>query len=485
MNTANQPLKVAIFSPYATLVPHFGTELDIAQQHLDAGDSVEFFNCTGGLKNCDHNVDHTPERCLDCVGRREMGLELLEPNVRSQSFSNSTSMQVRTNFESVNDLIDYNIDNFDIGYAALSSFVSLYRDPDPDLTKHREMLNRFLVSALQTYEQTVDFLSKNPIDRVYVFNGRFASMRAILRACQRLNVDCYLHERGCDGEHYDLFKNHLMHEIDSIESAINDLWDAAGSHPKRDEIAAKWFHDQVNRVEKVWHSFLKNQETGRLPTDWNPNRKNVAIFCSSDDEFVAIGQHWRNDVYPNQVTAIAQIANDLLKTQPDTHLYVRVHPNLTNVDNQRKRDMLSLDFPNLTIIEPDAVIDTYQLMRCCDTILTFGSSVGCEAIFWGKPSVLLGPCFYENLGGVYRSHSHEQTIRLLEQTLEPQDKTGAMKYGFWLQTRGHRHKYFRSTALFEGQFKNQTLYSRPKKLDSLSRLKRHAKRTLAAILPGK
>jgi hypothetical protein len=163
---------------------------------------------------------------------------------------------------------------------------------------------------------------------------------------------------------------------------------------------------------------------------------------------------------------------------------LRVHPNLASVDNQRKRQMLSLDFPNLTIIEPDAVIDTYELIRSSDTIVSFGSTVGSEAVFWGKPSVLLGPCFYQNLGGVYRSHSHEETLRLLTQTLEPQEKTGALKYGYWFQTRGHRHQYFRASGLFEGQFKDQTLYARPKKLDSLSRLKKSAKRALAAILPS-
>ena len=162
-NALTKPLNVAIFSPYATVVPHFGTDLDIAQQHLDAGDSVEFFNCTGGLKNCDHNVDHSPDLCHDCIGRREMGMELLEPNVRSHSFSSRHSENLRDDFERVDDLIAYTIDNFDIGYAALSSFVSLYRDPEPDLIQHREMLNRFLASGLQTYEQTLAYLE--PKDR--------------------------------------------------------------------------------------------------------------------------------------------------------------------------------------------------------------------------------------------------------------------------------------------------------------------------------
>ena len=483
--STRKPLEIAIISPCATVVPHFETELDIAQQHLDSGDSVRFFSCTGGLKNCDHNVNHSPAKCLDCVGRREMGLELLSPRVPCSYFSETSADEVRVDFESVEDLITYRIDDFDIGYAALSSVVSYCRDPEPDLEIHRETLNRFLVSAWQAYQQTLDFLSKHRYDRVYVFNGRFAAMRGVLRACQRMKVDCFLHERGCDGEHYDLFQNHMIHEIEAIQAVINDRWDAAESNPQRNAIAANWFYDRVNRVEKVWHSFVKNQESGRLPIGWNPEQKNISIFCSSDDEFVAIGEAWRNDVYPNQVTAIARIAQDMLNAQPDARIYLRVHPNLTEVDNQRKREMLSLDYSNLTVIAPDASIDTYELMRSSDTVVSFGSSVGSEAIFWGKPSVLLGPCMYQNLGGVYRSHSHAETIQLLTQTLQPQEKTGALKYGFWFQTRGYRHQYFRSTALFEGTFKDQTLYARPPKRSSFCRLRKNVKRAIASILPGK
>ena len=414
-----------------------------------------------------------------------MGLDLLVPQAKCSSFEDLVYSDTKLDFDSVEELIDYRIDDFDIGYAALSSIVSLCRDPEPNLVQHRQSLNRFLMAARQTYEQTIDYLSNNRVDRVYVFNGRFAAMRAVLRACQRQNVDCYLHERGCDGEHYELFKNHLPHDLQAIETAINDLWQAAESNANRNQIAAQWFHDRVNRVEKVWHSFVKNQQSGRLPQGWDDRKKNISIYCSSDDEFVAIGDAWRNNLYPNQVHAISRIATDLHVAQPDTRLYLRVHPNLTQVDNSRKREMLAMEHPNLRIIAPDANIDSYELMRSSDTVVSFGSSVGCESVFWGKPSVLLGPSFYQNLGGVYRPSSHAETIELLSQTLSPLSMSGALKYGFWLQTRGHRHKYFEHSGLFDGKFKNQTLYARESDSPStIFRIKRHARRIVANWMPA-
>ena len=474
-------LKIAILSPSATLTPHFPTELDIAQQHLDAGHSVEFFNCTGQLKNCDHNPDRLPKLCNDCVGRRQMGLGLLRPQVPHNSFNGDFSTEVCIDFDCLTDLLAYKIDDFDIGFAAYSSLVSNCRDPEPNLIQHREQLNRSLKSAGQTYYQTLELLSQRSFDRVYAFNGRFAALRGVLRACQKIGVDCYLHERGCDPQHFDLFKNELLHDIQSTEKIILDYWDTAKNRPDREAIASNWFQDRVDRIEKVWHSFVKNQKRGRLPDTWNPNQRNIGIFCSSDDEFVAIGEAWENEIYPNQVTAIRRISHDLYETNPEIQLYLRVHPNLASVENDRKTLMLSLQSPNLTIIPPDADIDTYQLMNSCEKVATFGSSVGSEAVYWGVPSVLLGPCLYQGLGGVYRAKSHEHSLQLLSGPLEPQEKTGALKYGFWFQTRGYPHQYYTPTGLFDGQFKGQTIYARPPKLSPWERFK---KNTIRILSPG-
>ncbi len=465
----NLKLKVGVVSPYRTVVPHYETELDIVQQHLDQGDSVVLLDCTGQLPNCEFNVSKDPEICANCRGRREMGMELLSispeanrPAIVQETFDwQSQAPDLQTTFQSVDELINYTLDGFDLGYAALSSLVSYCRDPEPDLQYHAPTLALFVRSGWQTYQQTLAWLDRHQFDRVYVYNGRFAAMRGAFRACQRRQVDCYLHERGCDEGHFELLKNHLPHDLQKIHQTIEQGWLAAADSPDRESIAASWFQERLERVEKVWHSFTKEQQRGRLPHDWNPDARNISIFCSSDDEFVAIGDAWKNDLYPNQVTAIERIVSDLQQLQPDTQLYLRMHPNLKGVENDRVRRMRELKSPNLTVLPPEDEVDTYQLLRDSDTVVTFGSSVGSEAVYWGTPSVLLGPCFYQDLGGVYRSDSHSQTLELLTNHLAPGDREGALKYGYWFQTRGVPHQYFQASGLFEGTFKEQVVYARP------------------------
>ena len=452
-------MKIVIVAPYRTVAPHFEAELEIAQQHVDRGDEVLFLSCTGQLVNCDFNIDRDESVCVNCRGRRSHGMDLLSESCDSFDLRSYSGVSI-PEFQTLQSLIDWRIENFDIGYAALSSLVSVVRDPEPDLQKHRELLNRFIESAMSVWQQTTEFISQENPDRVYVYNGRFAAMRAVFRACQKLGVDCLMHERGCDLNHYDLLVNHLPHDIDGIDRVIRKLWDSADP-TTRDAVGASWYEDRVSRIERNWFSFTKAQEQGLLPEGFDPSARNVSIFCSSDDEFVAIGDKWKNDLYPNQVDAIAKIATDLLQESPATQLYVRVHPNLKDVDNARKRNMMALDYPNLKIIAADASVDTYALMNASDQVVTFGSSVGMEAVFWGRPSVLLGPCLYEKLPGPHRSRSHQQTIELLCSDLEPaSDKTGALMYGHWFQSRGTRYEYFEAKDLFEGKFKGEVVHDR-------------------------
>ncbi len=451
-------MRVGIFSPYATVAPHFEAEMELAQLHLDAGDDVHYVGCDGQLTNCDFNIDRDPQRCKSCLGRREHGLDAVAGKCHVSMFEAGHGFDV-PELLTLEQLTNFHVAGFDVGYAALSSLVSVCRDPEPDLEKHGELLRRFINSALATFAQTLALLDRRPLDRVYVFNGRFAAMRAVFRACQARGVDCFLHERGKDKDHYELFENHLPHDLVGVEGVIRKLW-ADADPVQRERIGASWYEDRFNRVETAWHSFTKDQQYGRLPAGFSSDRRNVSIFCSSDDEFVAIGDAWKNDLYPNQVQAIAAIAGSMREAAPETRLFLRVHPNLAKVDNARKRQMMALDFPNLEIIAADAQVDTYALLKASDTVASFGSSVGMEAVFWERPSVLLGPCLYQNLGGPLRSRSHRQTVELLCDELEPADKTGALMYGHWFQARGYPYRYFQATNFYEGKFKGEVLHDR-------------------------
>lgn len=465
-------MKIAIVSPLATVAPHFETEMEIAQRHIDQGDEVKLLSCEDGLGGCDFNAEGQLARCDQCVGRRWMGIDQLTGPVqcaRLMPIPLSPSLPDEC-WQSVQKLCEFRVGPFDVGYAVVSSLVSIIRDPQPDLSKHRELVLRLYRAAMITYARTQEFCGAWRPDRVYVFNGRFAATRAVLRACQASSVECWIHERGCDTHHFQVFVNRLPHDIEYMQQRMRQAWNDAVEKPDRDRIAATWFTDRVARVERNWHSFVKHQSLGRLPRNWNSGLRNVSIFTSSEDEFVSIGESWRNPLYENQVEALRQIIADLASLANPPHLYVRIHPNLRTVNNDYSRQLLDLKAPFATVIPPNDPTDSYELLKQSDQIVTFGSSIGIEAVFWDKPSILLGPCFYQGFVGIRQPKSHREAVELISAALPPSsDKSGALMYGYWFQTHGQRFKYFEPRGLFEGLFKGRSLYGQRRR-SSLSRM---------------
>jgi hypothetical protein len=490
------PVLVAIISPYQTVNPHFEAELELYQQHLDAGDTVVYWACLGEQSLCDFNLTGDQASCRQCVGRRQMGLELLSrpgrvlpllSSPRTSTHRPSTwPTQLPWEFDSLEQLRQLQVENFDIGYACLSSLVSAVREPAPDLQQHAPLLRQLLWESWRVYHATLQRLQALGPDQIYVFNGRFAMMRAVLRAAQRAGIRCLIHERGGTFNRYQLFENHLPHDLEPMQRRIQMHWHQADPQ-RRQQAGAQWFIDRRNRIERGWKSFVKHQRPNLLPENWNPAAHNLVLFCSSEDEFVAIGGAWSRRTYTSQVAGVRHLLS--LCRRDDVRLTVRLHPNLRSAPEHLTSVFYQIADPRLQIIAPDSPVDSYHLMEQATTVVTFGSSVGIEAVYWGRPSVLLGPSFYRALGGTYQPIPADLTnidqgettppelqdlADCLNGPLAPLPIEGALQLGFWLQENGQEYRYYRAEGFNEGTFRGQVVYARPPQ-SWLTKLRRRIK----------
>jgi hypothetical protein len=458
-------MNIVVFSPYTLITPHFETELEIIQRHLDDGDDVVFLRCNAELLACYFNPDHQVSRCLDCIGKRAAGLSLLSHKIKSESLARLSDANkreiasVKTEFSSLEELKDFTIEDFDIGYAVLSTIIDLVRDPKPDLKANALLVKRFLLSALASYRSVQNYLDAHRVDRMYVYLGRVANARAAFRACQSRHVDCFIHDHGQTIHHYGLYENCLAHDFTYIEEWIRRQWKQADGHPDKERIASQFYIDRAKGVMQNWYSFTKDQKDGLLPTNWNESKKNIAIFNSSEDEFAAIGDEWKNPLYVSQADGVGRMVQ-ALANQEDTHLYLRLHPNLIGVKNDDLRRLISFQAPNFRVISPEDPVSTYGLIKAANVVVTFGSTVGIEAAYWGTPSVLAGMSFYRNLDATYNPRSHEELLELLRADLRPKDREGALMYGYYCSTYGTAFKYFQATDLFEGKYRGTTVRPR-------------------------
>lgn len=169
------------------------------------------------------------------------------------------------------------------------------------------------------------------------------------------------------------------------------------------------------------------------------------------DGFAAIGGEWNNRLYADQLDGLCILRASLEKLPSNIKFYLR------NVDSPLTRGLRALDHPSLIVVPPESPVGSYALMKACDTVLTYGSTMGIEAVFHSKPSILAGKSFYQDLGGTYNPRSRDEFLELLKHPLPPKSIEAALRYGYFYETYGYPFKYFIADAYHAGTFKGRRL----------------------------
>jgi len=452
-------MKIAIVAPYGANKYHFETDLELAQKHLSNGDDVTLLTCAADLLSCYVNIDHHVDQCLNCILRRRRSVRTLSgpikciPLVSLNAGDHRALGAIPSSFSDLDDLRAFRFGSFDLGIAVVSSIVSFLRDPEPSVVDESVRIHRLNMSAAAIYLSMTHHLTTGGYDRVYAFNGRFATLRAVLRASQEAGVDCYLHDRGSSIDRYALFANDLPHSIQVMEERIRSAWEQAGATIDRIDVASQFFEDRRRGEIRNWYSFTDAQEKDLLPQNWASDRYNIVVFPSSDDEFVAIGDEWRNPLYSSQEEGLLRVAEDL-RGVDGADLHIRMHPNLRGLSFGSIDRLKSLEGENIHIIAPESPVGSYSMLLAADAVLTFGSTMGIEATYWGKPSLLAGKCFYRGLGATTNPEDHSTLVDLLLHPPRPLDKTGALMYGYFQSTFGEPFRYFQPESLTDGLFRD-------------------------------
>lgn len=454
-------MNIAFFSNFIP-TPHIETELELIQLHLDKGDTVYHFVCNMHLLSCDYNPNGDLLKCMACVSKRNKGQALLENTdhyheIKISDFEyKALNTAPKLNFNSVAELRKYKIDNFEIGDASLSSLVSIVRDPEPDLQFYKEMLSKIILSADYCYHYFQKVLSTYNIDTFYNFNGRFATNRAALRAAQKLGIHSHIHERGSNYKSYELYQNVLPHDILPFSKTAEKAWNDYPDVEAKNKIGHGFYQDRVVGKEQGWISFIKDQKKGMLPENWDDAADNIVIFSSSEDEYVSIGEEWDLGVFESQNALMLKLMND--PRLSEKKIWVRLHPNMQSMAKKYLDRTYATLQGSLEVILPDSPINSYDLINAAPKIITFGSTVGIEATYWGKPSILIGPSFYKYFDVTYNPNDYEELVAmLLQKDLKPLPQENTLPYGFFINNFGFEFQIFKPINLFEGTFKGVDL----------------------------
>lgn len=449
-------MKVLFYSPLAALSYHFETDLELIKLHQDKGDDVYVIGCNGQLKKVGYFGCQGFLRCMMCKSKWDQGINLLnlpKSNYEKVNFDLHHSNWI---YESADELKSITYKGVDIGAAVLSTLISNVRESNPVIAAYKKQIDEMLNNMVGLCDSMESYLTEIAPDIVYFFNGRFSLYRPILRICQQKRIKFFVHERGGSLHRYSLTENTYPHDLDKKKEEISSLWNNYPlSQEQKIQNACEWYELRRGGYGQSWYSFTEKQKIGLLPSNFNNLKRNIGIFISSEDEFAVI-QGWENPYFSNQFDGIFFILKNF-KDKNDFHFYVRIHPNLKGLKNSQINDLNSLQFKNVTIIQADDPINTYYLMDQCEKIVTFGSTVGAESVYAGKPSILVGRTFYEDMAGIIKPTDREDLLRLIEMRINPPERDGILAYGLWAKTFGIPFKYFNPTNLSNGFFLGQKI----------------------------
>lgn len=456
-------MNILIYSHVALWTIHHAETVEIALRHLAEGDHVYILSCDGDLVSCPANSNHDKSLCASCKRQTDYTIkEILENKVHDLRLSLHGQEPTLPEFSSLNELAEFKFKNIPFGSLVVSQLLSDERDCFFPLEEKQSKAREMLSNSIFLYEHTRRIIRDKEIDKTYVWNGRRCSDGPVCYAARDEKISFEVYISGGKRGTYITLPALRVHDIAAQKVLIEQLYQRAIQN------------NDIESVHQEAFSFFKTQRYGGdeypgfihftkdlkdVPNAINNKRKKVVIFTSSYWEFYGMSDY-KGDCYSTHYDGIKTILLDeSIFTQ--NQLIVRWHPNLKTCGSFERKvvdDIIRDSSEDAIHYPPESTVNSYNLLEIADVVITFGSTMGVEANFYGKPSISLGRSVYEDLGVCYRPKSHKELVELLANELVPLPKTGAIKYGFFARNIGENHfKYLDQVDSWNFTYKNKLL----------------------------
>jgi hypothetical protein len=292
------------------------------------------------------------------------------------------------------------------------------------------------------YSNVMQRVTNQDFDLIYTYNSRFLNEKAVEEVAKYLQKKVNFLDRFVLNwpDKYWIFESNI-HDIEYRAKVVEKFY---SSHPRTNvdqelELIAKdWFE---KRELGITQHYTKNlHKKYKQITD---SRKLITFFTSSEDELIY--NNLESKAWPNQFMAIKKII-DIISPSSDFKLVIRIHPNTRTKSDFYKSSwehfILEIgDNPNVNVIHFKDDLDSYDLLRQSDLVITAGSTVGVEAVIIGRKSVLLGEGLHSQMGICESPKNVEELKRIIlskDYILNPKNYYAALKYIYFLSLGGFK-----------------------------------------------
>lgn len=450
----------------------FGSLLDCAVQLLHGGTRVIFLRCSADLTYCLQNEanlrltcgscksltsdlkKYFPESLHDYVSIREMNSNQVE---RFEAYKHAASLL--REIESIDELQKIRVQDVNLGAGVVSSLVQIHRDRSLSWEEIKRDANRILSSSLLSFKAVQEAVRTDSPGALLVGNGRFATMYGATAAAELLGLECFALENPESRVGFRLVRARLSQDVNASEKEILDLRQQVAASPLLRDEGLIFYQKQrfplvspkpLSSLAAQENIFVQKQRQGSLPDGFDTSARNIVFFGTSFWEYEGL-PGWES---PFGITErnLASLVCRHPSLSEDSVVWYREHPHSAILGVSATDFLVTHDPSGVRIIPSGAEVDSYKLIENSTKVVTFGSTIGIESVYWGKESILCGVEPYQVLGQCERPKTVDELVSLLNSPVDKSDRDldALAAYGLFRQQSGRLFKVFEPTTGMRG-----------------------------------
>lgn len=338
-----------------------------------------------------------------------------------------------------------------LGIAVESSLLSIYKNYN--FKKNDKIIKKSLISSAIIFNRSVEAIKKIKPSIVITFNNRFAISRPIIEAAKFCKVQVIRHEVGSSEKKYELFYDDV-HNVEERCKTIYTYWKNTGKKARLKN-ANSFFSmpyknsNIINTGSGKIKSFSLNQnKVIQLPK----NKKIVTFFTSSNYEYEAISADFsflaKSKDFKNQITSLKTLVS-VIKKLKNYFLIIRVHPSFKNSDFENSF-WEKYSSSKIKLIKSESKINSFDLMKKSDYVITYGSTLAVHAAYNDIPSITLRKHVFSCSKVLIEPKNKKDLLKILRKKKFNKTKEACLPYGNYIMSFGRKFKYFKRDKIFKG-----------------------------------
>jgi len=320
-------------------------------------------------------------------------------------------------FHSLEDLVATCYRGVNIGPAIKGHVIDQLRTASPPPGSSLLLANDAYITCQVTINALIDSHLIDTHDSLIIFNGRYPAAWSASQLFMAVGKNVYFHERGYDINHFQIL-DHMPHNYFEWNNAYAQLKHTFPHGLSKDQLsqAHSWIENKIARSDTQTVNFGRDSQRGLLPSHlYNSNKVLLSYFTVASDEWSSLP----NTIFPKSMWAedftSLHALIDVVAQYHSIHLAIRIHPNNATKDMQEQDQIHNINLPsNVTCISASTKIDSYELLEHSHAVFTYGSSIGYESAYLGKPVYLFGRCFYDSLEPFVRIQNYSHLSHIIK-----------------------------------------------------------------------